>query len=107
MDELDEILFLSYNIPLRAELLQNSGQSQKILTDFQPPQSVGRGGYYQYFPQGRLRKYSLDNNTSLRKLDLEVFWTSVYNDLNQVYVPRVSTNTVKLEFSREQHKVEE
>lgn len=104
LDQLASIQFFTSKIPVRAELEQKSGVGQSVITDFEPPQVIGRGGYYQFFPQGPLRWLSLDSNEPLRDIDVYIRWTSVLGDSNVLEAPVNSVANIKLEFRKRSDK---
>ena len=101
MDQLVALKLSTSRVPVRAELIQLNNSSERLLTDYEcGGLFLGRGNYFKFFPEGPLRWNKLETGVPLRTIDLNIYWTSIFNDLNIFYAPVNSSTTVKLEFRK-------
>lgn len=108
------IVFQTDRIPVSGEYLTSTQKDQNnllisstgsnvtrhIITDFEPIDSIQNNSNIQYFPQGPLRYYPLNNDEEMRTVDVKIFWEDHENRLFPVYLAPGDIATVKLQFRR-------
>lgn len=115
-NDLQGISFRSNTIPVVPENLtgvsaegqvlqaNSSGYQIIFITDFEPNDSNISGGLrqaLQYYPLGEYRLTDMTNtSTPLTTIDLTVYWTDVYGNLHDIYIPPASALTIKILFRK-------
>lgn len=100
------IIFKSCLFPTQTEYSQTNFnqvlQSEQILTDFEPLQSLGDPsgfrGVIQYFASGSYRLINMTTNQPLYKFDLQISYSDELGNEYPLFIPRNSSVTVKLMF---------
>jgi len=108
-----KFLFISNHLPIRREFSPSRNQinnpfggdginnSTPILTDFEPALNVKSGDLrenFNYFSDGRYKLIDMCNNSPLRKIDLQIFWTDQENNVYPLTINDKSQISVKLLF---------
>jgi hypothetical protein len=97
--DFNTIVFISQSIPVSPEFIGTDTQvTRRILTDFQPENSLFDRSDIQYFPQGPLRYYDLKSTQPLRTVDLQVWWEDKLGRLYPLQLAKYDSVSVKIEF---------
>ncbi len=110
--DVKSIILTSSLLPVKEEFTPSLNEasedsSQRILTDFEPPFSIGEQirGYYQYVPTAEYRRIDLKGINALSNFDLNVFWKSKTGEIYPIYlIPGSSPISVKVLFERKLKK---
>jgi hypothetical protein len=73
---------------------------RSMVTDFEPIQDIFDRSYLQFFPQGSLRYYPLQNTNEMRTIDIDIFWEDYTGRIYPLYLQPGDSCSVKLEFRR-------
>ena len=99
--DLFNILFETNSIPVSTEnLASQTNITRRIITDFEPLQDFNNRSAIQFFPQGPLRWYDLESNQPLRRIDLNILWSTKEGKVFPLRLNSTDELSVKLEFRR-------
>jgi hypothetical protein len=95
------IVFESDRIPVESEYLPSqTNVTRRVITDFEPLESVNNRQAFQFYPQGPLRYYDLKSNYPLRNIDIRVFWEDREGNTYPVYVDQGEIFSLKILFRK-------
>lgn len=99
--DLFNILFETNSIPVSTEnLASQTNKTRRIITDFEPLQDINNRSSIQFYPQGPLRWYDLESNQPLRRIDLNILWSTKEGDIFPLRMNATDELSIKLEFRR-------
>ena len=109
------IVFTSGTLPIQAEFIPQNNTVQNfsnngtgtvafspILTDFEPLLMAAGDSrsQLQYFPEGPYRLISLIGSSPLTKIDIQIYWQDVNDNLYPLYIQTNQTASIKILFIR-------
>jgi hypothetical protein len=101
LNNYQSIVFETDSIPIEAEYLPTqTNVVRRIITDFEPLDSVNDRSAFQYYPQGPLRYYDLKSHHPLRRIDIKVYWTDRQGNQYPLYLSRGELFTMKIQFRK-------
>ena len=99
--DLFSIIFETNSIPVSTEnLASQTNKTRRIITDFEPAQDINNRSSIQFFPRGPLRYYDLESSTPLRRIDLNILWTTKTGEVFPLRMNSTDELSIKLEFKR-------
>lgn len=109
----DALVFTTGSLPIRSEAIssqiigsnqstQNTGNYQKILTDFQIDQTTGfeARSFIHYNPSAEYRRVQMYGQVPLNNIDIQVYWRDTSQNLYPVYVSFGNLLTIKILFEK-------
>lgn len=101
--DLFNIVFETNSIPVSTEnLASQTNITRRIITDFEPLQDINNRSAIQFYPQGPLRWYDLESNQPLRRIDLNILWTTKEGKIFPLRMNSTDELSIKLEFRKKQ-----
>ena len=108
MTSFSALIIRSNSLPIINEIisLQNrnginvSGNSISSISDFEIDLGSNKNlrGYIHYLPTAEYRKITLNGNTPINRIDLEILWKDNYDNLYPVLIPAHQIATIKILF---------
>lgn len=102
-NDLAQIVFDTDTIPVEQELQPGqTNVTQRIVTDFEPIETLNDRTSFQFFPQGPLRYYDLKSKYPMRSIDVKIRWVNKLGQTFPIYLDNDNAATVKLLFRKKQ-----
>tara|TARA_R110000772_G_scaffold197311_2_gene308078 strand:+ start:3506 stop:4519 length:1014 start_codon:yes stop_codon:yes gene_type:complete len=108
LTDLKSIQVFTNSVPVNRELI--AGQKNVIdnfLTDFEPIESntFNSNGFFQFFPEGPLRYIDLLSTEPMKRIDLEIKWTTKDRQTETYYLQPNEQLSMKILFRKKQNLI--
>lgn len=106
LNDITSIAFETDSIPIEPEYLPSQkNETRRLMTDFEPIDTINDQISFQFFPQGPLRYFDLKSAYPLNRIDLRIYWINRLGRELPVYINRGDVLTVKLQFRKKVDRV--
>tara|TARA_R100000951_G_scaffold102801_1_gene95100 strand:- start:197 stop:1210 length:1014 start_codon:yes stop_codon:yes gene_type:complete len=106
LTDLKSIQVFTNSIPVNRELIGGQiNKTDSFLTDFEPIESnnFNSNGYFQFFPQGPLHYIDLLSTENIKRIDLQIKWTTKDRQTETYYLQPNEEVSMKLLFKKKQN----